>query len=67
MDESAVWVVFFSGIAAMAHHPGASRDGAVPLTMAECANVADAMLEEYRRRFYHAVDSSGRNGCKCSR
>ena len=51
MDESTVWAMCFANIMAMALHPGASRDGARPITMSEAALLADRMLIFYQSRF----------------
>jgi len=45
------WDTYFCGVMTMNSHPGTTRDGAQRKTVAECAEVADAMLVERDKRF----------------
>ena len=51
MNEYTAWVMYFSGLVAFAQHPGNQREGTRAPTIPECADIADAMLEETRKRW----------------
>lgn len=40
-----VWDIYFSGIVGWSLHPGYLREGVRPLTLDECADLADDMME----------------------
>lgn len=45
------WAMFFATVKSFQYHPGHNREGsAKPLTTAECARVADDMMDEYKQR-----------------
>lgn len=48
MDERAklAWCMFFSAVKGWQYHPGVKQG----LTTKECAEIADAMLDEYKER-----------------
>lgn len=46
--DNYIWSVFFAGIVAMNFHPGVKDR---QKTMEDCSDIADAMMEEYRKRF----------------
>lgn len=49
MEKDARWCLFFASVAGMVFHPGnARRDD--PLTISDCARLADLMLLEYEAR-----------------
>lgn len=41
-----VWDIYFSGIVGWQMHPGYLREGAKPLSLEECAQVATDMVKE---------------------
>lgn len=45
------WDMYFASVNSMSFHPGATRDGAVPPSVRECAEIADQMLAERDKRF----------------
>lgn len=45
------WGCYAAALLSMAHHPGTTRDAAVPMSVAEIAIKADAMLQESDNRF----------------
>jgi hypothetical protein len=49
--EAQLWAMYFASVTSFQFHPGARRDGAEPLSIPECAVVADFMLTETLRRF----------------
>ncbi len=51
MDEPTAWDLYFSGVVAFACHPGFQREGTEKPTIEQCANIADQMLAERRRRW----------------
>lgn len=53
MDARAiVWCQFFANVVAMERHPGKGRPmEAPPLSVSACADVADAMLSEFYKRW----------------
>ena len=51
-DPRAVaWDTYFCGVMTMSLHPGTSREGAIKRSIAECAAIADQMLNERDARF----------------
>ena len=42
MDE---WDIYFATIVGMQLHPGYTREGTEPLTIEQCAQLADKMME----------------------
>ena len=49
--RQAAWDMYASGVLAISHHPGTTRDKAVPLSEKEIAVIADIMLAERDKRF----------------
>ena len=49
--RSVAWDIYFASVNSMSYHPGATRDGAVPKSVKECAAIADEMLKERDMRF----------------
>lgn len=49
MDEKLAFDVYFSTLVGWQFHPGASRDGAVRLSLEECADMALRMLNIRRQ------------------
>lgn len=49
------WDTYFCGVVTMNRHPGMTRDGDKRLSIPECANVADQMLEERDKRFKRPI------------
>lgn len=47
----AAWDMFASAALGMSMHPGTTRDAARPLTVSQCADIADQMLRERDNRF----------------
>lgn len=45
------WDTYFCGAMTMSLHPGTSRENAVKRSIADCAEIADRMLEERDKRF----------------
>lgn len=44
------WSMFFASIASLQEHPGMNRENARPKSIAECAKIADQMLEQVLMR-----------------
>lgn len=49
-QKQLLWAMFFSAIAGWRYHPGAGTRGHEPLSLEQCADVADQMLELARKR-----------------
>lgn len=48
MTEETAWAIYFGGIVSFQYHP---RNEAIErMTLKQCGEVADQMLEEHRRR-----------------
>lgn len=50
------WDMYASAALSMSMHPGTTRDKAVPRTMQEIANIADALLAERDKRTHGDSD-----------
>lgn len=50
------WDVYFCGLVGWMYHPGYSRDGAHPLTLEECADLADMMMAVRATRFVEELE-----------
>lgn len=50
MSNQEVWDDFFCTIVGWQKHPGYNRENATPLTIPECADLADEMMEERNKR-----------------
>lgn len=46
-----VWSMFFAAVASLQYHPGAGRGEHTPLTIPQCAQIADAMTHQFMERF----------------
>lgn len=51
MDERTAWDIYFATLVGWQFHPGSRRDGSVPLTVPECAEIADLMLAVRRAKW----------------
>jgi len=40
------WDMYFASIVAMQYHPGYNREGVAPMSLEECAEVANYMIKE---------------------
>lgn len=45
MTRQEAWDVYFATVVGMSVHPGYQREGTDQFTLAQCANLADRMLE----------------------
>lgn len=48
MEKEAAWAMYFAGIVAFQYHP--RNEPAERMTIKQCAEVADAMLQEHKLR-----------------
>lgn len=45
-DSRFIWCMFFSSVVSFQYHPGVK----VPLSLSDCAVIADSMLDEFLNR-----------------
>ncbi len=51
MDEKMAWDLYFCGVAGWRYHPGYTRSPETRNSIQECAEQADKMLAERRKRW----------------
>lgn len=51
--DQAVWDAFFSGVVGWQLHPGYSRENVEPMTLEECAELANAMMKVRKRKCFY--------------
>lgn len=51
MNTRDTWALYLASIMSMQYHPGANSRGHVRLSIQECAEIADGMMQETFKRF----------------
>ncbi len=58
MDDKTAWDVYFASLAGWTLHPGYKRPGTEKLSIIDCAEKADQMLLERKRRWPDGLQQS---------
>ena len=51
MEERDEWIIYVAGLLSMSVHPGAGTRDHKPLTLEDCARMADEMVQRRKLRY----------------